>query len=170
MITRRLLLAAPLTLLPSLARAGDLVGETPTPIDFSVRDRDGRPIGPRDLAARLTLVHFWASWCGSCRVEFPALDAFQRDMGREGVKVAAVSLDRLGWDAIDRTVEKLAIRDLALFHDPNRDAARALGIVGLPTTVVMDADAREIGRITGQGAWDDAAFRDRLRELMPKAS
>ncbi len=170
MITRRLLLAAPLALLPRLAHAGDLVDETPRPIDFSVRDRDGRAVGPRDLSARLTLVHFWASWCGSCRVEFPALDAFQREMGREGVKVAAVSLDRLGWDAIDRTVEKLAIRDLALFHDPNRDAARALDVVGLPTTVVMDRDAREIGRITGQGAWDDPTFRDRLRALMPTPS
>lgn len=165
MITRRLVLAAPLLLAPGLARAGDLVATPPQPIDFSVRDRDGHDVGPRDLASRLTLVHFWASWCGSCRVEFPALDAFQRDLAASGVRVAAVSLDRLGWDAVDRTVEKLAIRDLALYLDPNRDAARALGIVGLPTTVVMDAEAREIGRIVGQGAWEDPAFRARLTAL-----
>ncbi|MCE1237174.1 MAG: TlpA family protein disulfide reductase [Hyphomicrobiales bacterium] len=165
MITRRLLLAAPLALLPGVARAGDLILAAPRPVDFAVRNRDGHDVRPNDFAARLTLVHFWASWCGSCRTEFPALDAFQRDLRDAGIAVAAVSLDRLGWDAIDRTVEKLAIREVALYHDPDRAASRALGVVGLPTTVLLDAERREIGRITGSGAWDDPAFRERLKDL-----
>lgn len=165
MITRRLLLAAPLALIADAARAGDLILGAPRPVDFAVAARDGRAVRAGDFAARLTLVHFWASWCGSCRTEFPALDAFQRDMRDAGIVVAAVSLDRLGWDAIDRTVEKLAIRDVALYHDPDRAASRALGVVGLPTTVLLDAERREIGRITGSGAWEDPAFRARLKGL-----
>ncbi len=165
MITRRFLLATPLLILADAARAGDLVLGAPQPVEFVVRDRDGRDVRSNDFTARLTLVHFWASWCGSCRTEFPALDAFQRDLRDAGIAVAAVSLDRLGWDAIDRTVEKLAIRDVTLYHDPDRAASRALGVVGLPTTVLLDAERREIGRITGSGAWDDPAFRKRLKEL-----
>lgn len=144
------------------ALAGDLVAVTPHPIALTVQDRDGHD---RDFAAvsgRLTLVHFWASWCGSCRTEFPAIDAFQRDLAGKGVKVAAVSLDRMGWPVIDRTVETLGIRDVALFHDGDRKAARDLGVVGLPTTLVVDENGREVARVVGAGAWDDPAFRDRV--------
>lgn len=145
------------------AAAGDLVAVTPHPITLTVQDRDGHDLGLTEVSGRLTLVHFWASWCGSCRTEFPAIDAFQRELAGEGVKVAAVSLDRMGWPAIDRTVTTLGIRDVAVFHDADRRAARDLGIAGLPTTLVVDAEGREVARIVGAGAWEDPSFRERLK-------
>lgn len=163
MISRRALLAAvPALVFASSARAGDLATVAPRPVELTVFDRDEHDHGLADLSGRVTLLHFWASWCGSCRTEFPALDAFQRDMAASGVKVAAISLDRLGWPAIDATVEKLAIRDVAVFHDRNRDAARALGIVGLPTTLVVDPAGREVARIVGSGDWTSADLRRRI--------
>lgn len=165
MISRRALLAAvPGLLLAAAARAGELASVDPRPVAFTVFDRDEHDHGLHDVAGRVTLLHFWASWCGSCRTEFPALDAFQRDMAANGVKVAAISLDRLGWPAIDATVEKLGIRDLAVFHDRNRDAARALGIVGLPTTLVVDTAGREVARLVGAGDWASPDLRRRILE------
>lgn len=166
MISRRALLAGGLALLATPARAGDLVAVEPHAVSFAFQDREGRDVAANAFAGKPVLVHFWASWCGSCRVEFPELDAFRRDIAAHGIDVAAVSLDRLGWPAIDATTTALGIRDLAIFHDRNRDAARALGIVGLPTTLLVDAKSREIGRIVGSGAWGEAAFRDRLVALL----
>lgn len=160
-----LLLAAPLAV---PARAGDLVAMEPKPVAIAVQDRDGKDLGLAEISGKLTLVHFWASWCGSCRVEFPAIDAFQRDLRDSGVKVAAVSLDRLGWPAIDKTVSDLGVHEVAVFHDRNRDAARAAGVVGLPTTLVVDEKGREIARVTGAGDWSDPDFRARIRALMGK--
>lgn len=145
------------------AQAGDLVAVAPHPITLTVQNRDGHELGLAEVSGRLTLLHFWASWCGSCRTEFPAIDAFQRDLAGEGVKVAAVSLDRMGWPVIDRTVTTLGIRDVAVFHDADRRAARELGIAGLPTTLVVDAEGREVARIVGSGDWGDPAFRERLK-------
>ena len=166
MITRRtLLLAAPAAILARPVRAGELQEVTPRPVRLQVFDREERGHDLATLAGRLTLLHFWASWCGSCRTEFPALDAFQRDMAKEGVKVAAISLDRLGWPSIDATVEKLGIHDLAVFHDRDRAASRELGVVGLPTTLVVDARGREIARIVGAGDWASDDLRRRLLAL-----
>ena len=157
-----------LMLLTPPALAGDLVAVAPHAVTLAVQDRDGRDHGVAEISGKLTLVHFWASWCGSCRVEFPAIDALQRDLRGAGVKVAAVSLDRLGWPAIDKTVETLGVREVTLYHDRDREAARAAGVVGLPTTLVLDASGREIARITGAGDWSDPAFRARLEELLVK--
>lgn len=148
--------------------AADLVESAPKPVTITVQDRDGRDLTPTALGGKLTLVHFWASWCGTCRTEFPAIDALQRDMRGEGVRVAAVSLDRLGWPAIDRTTSALEIREVTLLHDRNREAAQALAVPGLPTTLVLDAQGREVARIVGAGAWEDESLRAKLRELAGK--
>lgn len=160
-----LLLAGPLA---GPAAAGDLVAIAPKPLEFAVQDRDGNDLRLPEISGKLTLVHFWASWCGSCRTEFPAIDAFQRELRDTGVKVAAVSLDRLGWPAIDKTVGDLGVHEVAVYHDRNREAARTAGVVGLPTTLVVDAAGREIARVTGAGDWSDPDFRARIQALMGK--
>lgn len=163
---RRALAALALAVVASAAQAGELVLRRAEAPAITLRDRDGVALRLADLGGRLTLAHFWATWCGTCRTEFPALDAMQRDMRGEGLRVAAIALDRLGWFAIDRLTRELGVREVALFHDVNREAATAFGIVGLPTTVVLDAQGREVGRIVGEGAWSDPALRAQLRALM----
>ncbi|NVO16397.1 MAG: TlpA family protein disulfide reductase [Rhodoplanes sp.] len=145
--------------------AADLLLVDPKPVAVTVQDRDGHEHASSDWSDDLVLVHFWASWCGSCRTEFPAIETLQREMRRDGVKVAAVSIDRMGWPVIDRTLSALEIRDVAVFHDRDRQAARRLDIVGLPTTVVLDGRGREVARVIGTGNWNDPALRDRLRSL-----
>lgn len=167
MITRRL--AALLVLAAALtgpAAAGDVVDVAPRPIDLTVQDRDGADRRLADLGGRLTLVHFWASWCASCRTEFPAIDALQRDYRDRGVRVAAISLDRLGWPVIDKTAADLGIREVTLLHDRDRVTTRAAAVVGLPTTLLVDRSGHEVARVTGAGEWSDPAVRARIDALL----
>lgn len=132
------------------------------------RDRAGVARGPADLGGRLVLAHFWATWCGVCRSELPALDRLQQEMGDEGLRIAAVALDRLGWPVVDRLTTSLSVERLTVFHDLNRDAAQAAGVVGLPTTLVLDGAGREVARLKGAGDWDDPGLRAQLRALMSR--
>jgi thiol-disulfide isomerase/thioredoxin len=163
---RRALAALLLAALCGVAQAGDLILRTLEAPIIAPRDRDGRERRIADLGGKLTLAHFWATWCGTCRTEFPALDALQAQMRGEGVQVAAIALDRLGWPAIDRLTRDLGVHEVTLLHDLNREATAAMGVVGLPTTVILDARGREVGRILGEGAWSDPALRERLRALI----
>ena len=163
MIRFALILCAVLVGTPAFA--ADFVLSTPKPIEFVVRDRDGAAHSAPEFRARLTLIHFWASWCLPCREELPALAALQSDLGKDGVRVVAVSIDRLGWDVIDRTTEKLGVRDLQIFHDRDRRAVEALGIRGLPTTIAVDEQGREVARMQGQGDWANPAIRHELLEF-----
>ena len=147
------------------AFAANFVPSTPKEVEFVVRDRDGVTHAAPEFRARLTLLHFWASWCLPCRDELPALAALQSDLRKDGVRVVAVSVDRLGWDVIDRTTEKLDVHGLELFHDRDREAAAALGIRGLPTTVLVDGEGREVARMKGQGDWASDAVRRELLDL-----
>ena len=167
-VTRRLAALAIFAALVGPAAAGDLKTSEPRAVSIAVQDREGRDHGVGEISGRLKLLHFWASWCGSCRTEFPAIDAFQRDLRDKGVTVAAVSLDRYGWSAIDKTVDTLGIHEVTLFHDRDRAAAQSAGVVGLPTTLVVDAEGREIARVIGAGAWDDPDFRAKIEAMIAK--
>lgn len=129
---------------------------------FQLRDREGRAIEAATLLGRLTLVHFWASWCASCRTEFPALRRLHEDFGPKGLSVLAISVDRLGWPVIEATVSALDVRSLPVFHDLNREAAAALKIEALPSTLIVDGDGREIERRSGAVDWDATAVRAEL--------
>jgi thiol-disulfide isomerase/thioredoxin len=148
------------------AATGELVVASPQTPALSWMDREGVRRRPADLGGGWVLVHFWATWCGVCRTELPTLDALQADMGAEGLRVAAVSLDRLGWPVVDRLISTLPVTHLTFFHDLNREASQAMRIAGLPATVLLDPNGREAARVVGAADWSDAALREKLRALM----
>lgn len=154
-MTRLLLAVCALLILIAQARAGT-IDDRPVPVELpkaSWVDRAGGRHDATSAGARVTLVHLWATWCGTCRTEFPALDRLQESFRDRGLAVAAISVDRMGFDAVDRLDVARDARALAIFHDPNREAAVALGVVGLPTTLVVDRTGREIARVTGAVDW-----------------
>lgn len=158
MMTRRTLLAGVALLLPAPARADAT--------QFLVHDRAGRGLAGRDLLGQVTLVHFWASWCASCRTEFPALDRLNKDLAPQGLSLLAISIDRLGWPVIESTLQSLNVPDLPVFHDLNRAVAQSLNIEALPTTLVLDRAGREIERLKGSVDWDAPAMREKLAQRL----
>lgn len=122
---------------------------------------DGRGVTLREIAAgRPAVVNLWASWCGPCREEMPALAAAQaREPGvafifvNQGEPPATVRgyLSRLG----------LPLRDVLL--DPGSSLLAAVGSRGLPTTLFYDAQGRLVD--AHMGVLSEAALRARLRAL-----
>ena len=119
---------------------------------------DGRGTG-RTLAGfkgRVVLLNVWATWCVPCREEMPALDRLQQKLGAPGFEVVALSIDAGGAAAVKRFYDEIGIRALAIYVDPASRAMGALGLVGIPTTVLIDRQGRELGRRTGPAQWDGA--------------
>jgi hypothetical protein len=61
---------------------------------------------------------------------------------------------------------KTGVSHLKVFVDPTMRAQSDLGIIGLPTTLVIDRDGRERGRLVGPAEWDDEAAVDLVRRAM----
>ena len=114
---------------------------------------------PRTLAAfrdRVVLLNIWATWCVPCREEMPALDRLQQKLGGPGFEVVALSIDAGGAAAVKQFYDEIGIRSLAVYVDPASRAMAALGLIGIPTTLLIDRQGREIGRRTGPAQWDGA--------------
>src|SRR3546814_11449484 len=88
----------------------------------------------------------------------PTLDRLQSRLGGEGFQVVALSIDRAGMSVVETFFRDAKIQYLTPYLDNSGGASRALGVTGLPTTLLIDAAGREVGRLVGPAQWDEPAM------------
>ena len=125
---------------------GRHLGPAPDLVLEDLRARDSS-IGIDDFRGRPLVVNFFASWCGPCRREMPALQSVYEDV--DG-KVAFLGIDNrdIRRDALD-LVRETGVR-YRLAFDPEGDAARAFGVLAMPTTVFVSAEGEMVDRVFGE--------------------
>ena len=122
--------------------------------ELKLADASGRARTLADFRGKVVLLNIWATWCAPCREEMPALDRVQQKLGGPGFEVLALSIDTGGAPAVKRFYDEIGVRSLAVYADPTMRATAALGAMGVPTTLLIDEQGREIGRHTGPAQWD----------------
>ena len=106
-------------------------------------------------AARKTLPDLAvATWCAPCRKEMPQLDALAARYEEKGVTVITLSVDRSGAGKGEKFLNELAVKNVTRLYDPSYKSARAVALIGLPTTLLLDENGLEIGRLAGEADWD----------------
>lgn len=117
-------------------------------------DGGGRPLKLGDFRGRVVLLNIWATWCGPCREEMPTLDRLQARLGGPRFEIVALSIDRAGIGVVSAFYDEIGVRHLAKYIDETAKTAGQLNAVGLPTTLLLDREGREIGRLVGPAEWD----------------
>lgn len=119
---------------------------------------EGKTVTLEDFRGKVVLLNVWATWCPPCRKEMPSLDRLQQQLGGRGFEVVALSVDRGGTPAAIQTFyRETDVRALAVYIDASAQVSGQLGVVGIPTTLLIDGAGREIGRLTGPAEWDSPA-------------
>ncbi|HEY9080244.1 MAG TPA: TlpA disulfide reductase family protein [Magnetovibrio sp.] len=106
------------------------------------------------LKGRGVVLNFWATWCAPCVREMPALDRLAAALKDQGVDVIAVSEDRKALKKVPPFFEANAIANLDVYYDLKGQLSRKVGVEGLPTTVLIDAEGQLVGRVLGVLEWD----------------
>ncbi len=103
---------------------------------------------------KTVLLNLWATWCVPCREEMPTLDRLQAGLGGEKFTVVALSLDQEGPVVVKDFYDELGLEHLGIYVDDRIRAPAALGVIGVPATLLIDGEGREIGRKLGPAEWD----------------
>ena len=125
--------------------------------DLRFVDGAGTPRSLSDFRGRVILLNLWATWCVPCRDEMPAL-------GGPQFEVVALSLDQAGIADVKRFYEQLKLRALNIYVDSKGDALAKLGSVGIPLTLLVDREGREVWRVAGPREWDRPEEVARIRD------
>ena len=132
--------------------------------DFTMNDPEGNPVKLSDIIAKnkYTLIDFWASWCGPCRMEMPNVVAAYKEYNKKGFGIVGVSLDS------DAEAWKKAIKDMGMTWDHMSDVkywdcegAKLYGVNSIPATVLVAQDGTIVARnVRGE------AIKEKLAELL----
>ena len=150
------LLALALALAPGCARKGT---ESAIPADagtigskapeFALQDLSGKTVRLSDYAGKVVVVDFWVTWCGPCRAEVPDFVRLQSKYRGQGLVILGLSLDENGEKLVRDFAREYGVNYPMLLASPET-ARRYGGIVGIPTTFVLDRKGRITQKFIGQ--------------------
>jgi cytochrome c biogenesis protein CcmG, thiol:disulfide interchange protein DsbE len=122
---------------------------TPAP-EYSGRTLDGETISLADLQGQVVVLNVWATWCGPCVREMPALERLHRAYEGRGVRVVGASIDRGGAaSAIRRFLDTHDIT-FTILHDPDQIVTRQFRTLGVPETFLIGRDGKIAHRWFGE--------------------
>ena len=122
--------------------------------EFVFLDASAKERTLKDWRGKVVLLNLWATWCIPCRKEMPGLERLQKELGSDKFEVVAVSADRMGIEGARKFLAGIKVADLSVYADPTVRVTSTLKAIGLPATLLIDREGREIGRLTGPAEWD----------------
>ena len=145
--------------------------ESPKSIaDFAFSDGDGAERKLSDFRGKVVLVNLWATWCAPCKVEMPGLDRLQAQLGGDDFTVLPISLDSGGPDKPKRFLEANNLGNLGLYQNESVKLIQQFGAPGLPFTMLVDREGREVARLAGPAEWDSPEAIEIIKEMIAAGS
>lgn len=133
--------------------------------DFVLTTLDGREVRLSDYRGHVVFLNFWATWCGPCKVEMPAMERLYRDYRRQGFVILAVSSDPEGAAVTGPFRDSLGL-SFTIAHDPDVVVMRMYGVRALPHTFLVDRRGVITHQVFGARDWQDPEARDGIRKLL----
>ncbi|WP_298332890.1 TlpA disulfide reductase family protein [Asticcacaulis sp.] len=126
----------------------------PRPIeDIGFLDGEGKAVKLSDFKGRVVVLNVWATWCAPCKVEMPTLANLQKGYDPQKVLVLPLSIDK----AEDKPAVEKELKlsgGLPVYMDSDIQPMSKWGIVGMPTTIILDKNGQEVARLGGEAKWD----------------
>jgi thiol-disulfide isomerase/thioredoxin len=136
------------------------------PPDISFTDAEGAEHHLAEFAGHGMVINLWATWCVPCVAEMSPLAKLAQTLAPEDIAVLPLSSDRGGAPVVRRFYESHGITALPVLLDPKSAVAHAWGVNGIPTTVVIDKQGRERGRLEGAADWSTPQAAAGIRLLV----
>lgn len=133
-----------------------------------IKDLDNKTVNTKDLFQdeSLIILSFWATWCKPCIKELDAYNENIIDWADEtGVKLIAVSVDNTrSMSRVAPFVNGRGWNNIQFYLDPNEDFKRAMNIVNVPHTILLDGDGNILWQHTSYSEGDEYELYDVIKE------
>jgi|TARA_Y100000991_G_scaffold163064_1_gene125054 thiol-disulfide isomerase/thioredoxin len=143
--------------------------ENPQPIDnLAVSDINDNKTDILNEDFNLLLINFWATWCSPCTKEMPSLNELQSKFEKNQLKIVTIATGRNNPNKIVNFFEEYNLSNLENYRDPKGKLALDLGVIGLPFSIIISRDKKDIARLIGPIDWSKKEVEDLFLELIKK--
>ena len=142
-------------------------GKPPDPLTSQIQDVSGKVQSLFDVRGDITLISFWASWCGPCRVELPTLLTLHQKLESKGLRILAINVE-------DKTTDQEKINQFwemmnlpfSFFFDFEKQVSKAFNIQSLPMHLILDRDGQVVVTANGANDWSHPRNVQMIQELL----
>jgi len=132
---------------------------------FALSDGHGQEISSNSLKGKVWLINFWATWCGPCREEMPALNTLQQQFKDKGLAVIGINIDS-NRELAQKFIQEAKLSFLIL-HDPEMKCHDAYQVFTYPTTFLVDQKGIIQQYWLGPQEWTGKEFKQTLEKYLP---
>jgi peroxiredoxin len=135
----------------SKIRINPIKGDKRVP-DFSLVDLNGKKVGLKQFKGKIIFLNFWATWCGPCKEEMPALEVLYQQFKQKNLVLMTISVDYEGLKPVQEFINKNHYTFPVLL-DPKCETLDLFEVKGIPTTFIIDKKGRMVGKAIGPRDW-----------------
>ena len=130
-----------------------------------VFDEAGKVVPLEIVRGRTVILNLWAPWCVPCLKEMPSLDRLAARLPENDFAVVAVTKDPVGPSPSKTLFDRMGLKRLRLYLDPDGRLGPEIGARGYPTTLIVGPDGAPLALREGAADWDSDAMIARLGQL-----
>jgi peroxiredoxin len=119
-----------------------------------------------DYKGKVVFLNIWATWCDPCRREMPSIQLLHDALGKEGLQVLAVSIDRAGMEQPIREFAREYKLDFPILYDPSGTIQTTYQTGGVPETFIIGRDGTLRKRVLSAVDWNAEQQRTLIRTLL----
>ena len=121
-------------------------------------DKKYQKININDYKGNLLILNFWATWCEPCKEEMPSLDSLQVNPELDNIKIFAINIGKENLKKVNKFFVDFNIKNFEPYFDPPTTLAKKFSLRGIPTSILINKEGQEFGRIIGSINFEDENF------------
>ena len=127
--------------------------------DFNLNDVD-----LTGKKGNIMILNFWATWCLPCKKEMPSLEELSKEYPE--IMIYPVNLEKPNQDKTLKFFTDLEISKLSIYFDPDFSLVKLFNMRGVPTSILIDKNGQEFGRVIGEIDFFDKSFIELLKKYL----
>ncbi|MBL6989559.1 MAG: redoxin domain-containing protein [Bacteriovoracaceae bacterium] len=147
-----------------LQKMGFSIFTTPAK-NFKLNNLDGKPVSLEQYKGKWIFITFWATWCGTCHTEIPALQRLHQQFKNQNVVILGVSIDTSNIEDVKKLIKSAGVSFPILLDDKN-EVVTSYRAHSIPSMYVISPDWKIVGLTRSAANWDSPSIVNSLKQLI----